>query len=98
MVLPLIKKDYVGKFEEIINLKGHQNCTTGSRAKAILLKGKLLPIGGVASGRVCACSLHSRLVFKACVKCQVSHEWSHVRCQISHVTRHMLCIKSISKF
>ena len=30
----------------------------------ILLKGRILPIGGVASGRVCACSLRSRLVFE----------------------------------
>ena len=30
---------------------------------AILLKGLILPIGGVASGRVCACILRSGLVF-----------------------------------
>ena len=29
---------------------------------AILLKGWILPIGGTSSGRVCACSLRSRLV------------------------------------
>ena len=29
---------------------------------AIMLNGWILPIGGVASGRVCACSLCSRLV------------------------------------
>ena len=29
---------------------------------AILVKGWILPIGGVESGRVCACSLRSRLV------------------------------------
>ena len=29
---------------------------------AILVKGYILPIGGVAPGRVCACSLRSRLV------------------------------------
>ena len=29
----------------------------------ILLNGWILPIGGVASGRVCACSLRSRLFF-----------------------------------
>ena len=57
------KIDYVGKFEEIQNLEGHRNRTTGSRVTAILLKGGSLPIGGVASGRVCACSLRSRLVY-----------------------------------
>ena len=30
---------------------------------AIFLKGWILPIGAALSGRVCACSLHSRLVF-----------------------------------
>ena len=56
------KIDYVGKFKEILNFEGHQNRTTGSRVMAILQKGKLLPIGGVAFERVCACSLRSRLV------------------------------------
>ena len=35
----------------------------GSKVTAILLKGWIWPIGGVASRRVCACSLRSRLVF-----------------------------------
>ena len=56
------KKDYVGKYTEIINLKGHQNRTTCSRVMAIFLKGKLLSIGGVASGRVCTYSMRSILV------------------------------------
>ena len=45
------------------NLEGHQNRTTDSQVLAILLKGKLLPIGEVASGRVCGCSLRRRLVY-----------------------------------
>ena len=48
------KIDYITIFEEIQNLQGHQNCTTSSRVKAILLNGWILPVGGVASGRVCA--------------------------------------------
>ena len=48
------KKDYVQKCLEILNLKGRQNCITGSRVTVILLNGWILPIGGVASGRVCA--------------------------------------------
>ena len=35
---------------------------SGSKVTAILLDGRILPIGGVASGKVCASSLHSRLV------------------------------------
>ena len=47
---------------DFINPKGHKNCITGSKVTAILMKGWILPFGGVASGRVCACSLRSRLV------------------------------------
>ena len=39
---------YVENFFEILNLGGYQNCTTASRVTAILLKGGILPIGGVA--------------------------------------------------
>ena len=39
---------------ENLNLEGHLNCITGSKVTAILMKGWILPIGGVASGRVCA--------------------------------------------
>ena len=35
---------------------------SGSEVMAILLKGWIWPIGGVASGKVCICSLRSRLV------------------------------------
>ena len=45
-----------------INPKGHLNPFSGSKVTAILLKGLILPMGGVALGRVCACSLRSRLV------------------------------------
>jgi hypothetical protein len=58
------KIDYVTKFKEILNLEGHQNRITGSRVTAILLNGWILPVGEVASGRVCACSLRSRLVLE----------------------------------
>ena len=58
------KIDYVVKFSEILNLEGHQNCMTGSRVTVILLNRWTLPIGEAASGRVCVCSLRSRLVFR----------------------------------
>jgi hypothetical protein len=45
-----------------LNPEGHQNRITGSKVTAILVKGQILPTGGGASGRVCACSLRSRLV------------------------------------
>ena len=40
----------------------YQNCTIGSQVTVVLLKGWILPISGVASERVCSCSLRSRLV------------------------------------
>ena len=57
------KKDYVTIFKEILNPKEHPNRITGSKVTAILLNGWILPIGGASSGRVCSCSLRSRLVF-----------------------------------
>ena len=49
--------------KNILNPKGHQNRISGSKVTNILLKGWILPIGGVALGRVCACSLRSMLVY-----------------------------------
>ena len=57
------KIDYVIVIKTFLNPEGHQNTISGSNITVILLKGWILPIGGVASGRVCACSLRSRLVF-----------------------------------
>ena len=48
------KIDYFTIFQEIQNPKGHQNCIIGSKVRAILLKGWILTVGGVAWGRVCA--------------------------------------------
>ena len=56
------KKDYFTNFLEILNVEGHPNRITGSKFTVILLNGWILPMGGVASGRVGACSLRSRLV------------------------------------
>ena len=36
-----------------LNPKGHHNLISGSKVTAILLKGLILPMGGVASGRIC---------------------------------------------
>ena len=43
------KIDYVSKFQEILNFKGHQNRITGSRVTAILLNWWILPIAGGTS-------------------------------------------------
>ena len=56
------KIEYVPMFLEILNLEGHLNCFIGSKVTAILGNGGILPSGRVASGRVCTCSLRSRLV------------------------------------
>ena len=56
------KIDYVKIFLEILNPEGNPNHITGSKITAILLNGLFLTIGGASWGRVCACSLRSRLV------------------------------------
>ena len=56
------KTNYIDILSKILNLEGHQNCCIGPKVTAILLNGWILPNGGASSGRVCACSLHSRLV------------------------------------
>ena len=48
--------------KSFVNPEGHQNPFGGLKVTAILLKGWIWPIGGLASERVCACSLRSRLV------------------------------------
>ena len=55
------KIDHVTNFREILNPEGHPNRITGSKVVEILLSWSDLPIGGASSGRVCACSLCSRL-------------------------------------
>ena len=40
-----------------LNIEGNPNCITGSKVMVILLNGGILPVGGVASGRVCAAGL-----------------------------------------
>ena len=62
------KIDYVVMIKNFLNPNGHQNPFSGSKVTAILLKGWTWPIGEVAPGRVCACSLHSRLVCKVMKK------------------------------
>ena len=44
------KIDYVIMIKNFLNPEGHQNPFSGSKLTAILLKGWIWPIGGVASG------------------------------------------------
>ena len=57
------KTQHIDILLEILNLEGHQIWCISSKVTAILLNGGILPIGGVALGRVCPCSLCGRLVF-----------------------------------
>ena len=52
------KIDYVIVTKYFLNLEGHQNAISGSEVMAIFQKGWIWLIGGVASGKVCACLLH----------------------------------------
>ena len=44
--------EYVAEASAILNIIGYQNYIFGSNLMAILRNGRILPIGGVASGRV----------------------------------------------
>ena len=66
------KIDYVIVIKTSLNPEGHQNPISGSKVMAILLKRWVLPIGGASSGRVCACSLRSRLVLVCLMNLLVS--------------------------
>ena len=43
------KIDYFTTFKEILNLKRHQNCITGSKVTAILQNGWILSFGGASA-------------------------------------------------
>ena len=58
------KIDYVPIFKENLILEGHLNRFIGSKVTEIFVNGGILLRGGVAPGRVCVCSLHSRLVYR----------------------------------
>ena len=51
------------KDQQFLKPEGHPNPISNSKITAILLKGLILPICGIALGRMCACSLRSRLVY-----------------------------------
>ena len=48
--------------KNFINPKGHQNCISSLKVTTILLKWCILPVGGVASGRVCAAGLFLKVL------------------------------------
>ena len=54
---------YVAQIHGIPSLEGYMNYIIGSDVMAIFLSVRILPVGGVAPGRVCGCTLHGRLVF-----------------------------------
>ena len=76
----VIALDYVIVIKNFLNPEGRHKLINCSRVKPILLKGWIFPIGWVASGRVCACSLRTRLVFLT-----PSFIWKHimVSCKVS---------------
>ena len=57
------KIDYVIVIKNFLNPEGHQNPITGSKVTAILLKGRILPIGGASAGE----GLHMQLAQQACL-------------------------------
>ena len=57
--------------KNFLNPERHHNPFSGSKVTAILLKGWILPIGEATSGRVCSCSLSSRLVYEYSLQSEV---------------------------
>ena len=57
----IMKKEYVAQVRDILNLKGCGNCILVSKVMVMWLNLCILPIGGVSLGRICACTLLSRL-------------------------------------
>ena len=55
------KIEYVKLILTFLNPEGYHNRSNGSKVIAVFLNGGTLPIGGVALGRFCVCSLLSRL-------------------------------------
>ena len=62
-VVPVIKINYIIVITKILNPEGHKNPISGLKFTTILLKWWIWPIGEVVLGRVCACSLRSKLVY-----------------------------------
>ena len=58
------KIDSVILIKNCLNPEGNQNHITGSKVTAIILKGQILPIGGVALGRICVCSRQQAYLLK----------------------------------
>ena len=46
----LYNRLYVAVIKNFLNPEGHQNPISGSKVTAILLKGRILPIGGASAG------------------------------------------------
>ena len=55
---------YLSMLSPVAKDKGHINCIIGSKVTAALLNEWILPIGGVLSGMVCACSQQAVFFWK----------------------------------
>ena len=70
------KIDYVTILKEILDFKGHPNYIRGSKLTAILLNGRVLPIGGDSAVK----GLHLQPAQQACfphiLRSSVVSEWA----------------------
>ena len=93
------KIDYVRQGKNILNLNGHKNYIFGSKEKGIFLKQWILPIEGFILGRVCVCSLRSRLasIYKYLVSCAcVCFKLARITFLGSHKVKHFLMMSPYS--
>ena len=90
--------DYVIVIKNFLNTEGHRNPISGSKVPAILLKGWIFPIGRASSGRVCAYSLRSRLVWiRRCLKFTSGYNVSVNIIAVSTVNCPPPCLVNLSK-
>ena len=68
------KTDYMDIFSENLNLEGHPNRCIGSKVKAILLNGWILPIGWASAVEGLRSTGLPRLVLFR-LRCQMPHVW-----------------------
>ena len=74
------KIDYVIVVKTFLNPKGHQNCISGSKVMALLLKERILPIGGASAVEGLRSTGLPLLVFIARECCRIKNEVNLLFC------------------
>ena len=87
------KIDYVIVIKNFLNLKGHHNPIDGSKVTAILLKVRILPIGGASAVESLRSTGLPRLVCYTSLQTYTAHYIEQERTSISSILLHCLEIQ-----